>query len=1074
MITIPEVEQLAFQGSSPKNLTLQFPFSTLTNENIFMESAQLEQSVCEESNLTFGMVYSSCFSVTIFDDGVSRLGQRVIPVLSVDDGNGGTYTRSLGGYVVKSDKRTSDKLHRELKCYDFLTDILSTDFSSWHNSMPSKYKIKDYRNAFFTQIGIAQESITLPNDNVTIPRFKTTELTGADVIAGILQVNGAFGFMATNGKFKYVLPKTTHDYLIDDNSFVQGSLVYEDEPIRPITGVTMKGFSDDYGDDDSFSRAEISVGNANGAVYTIEDNNFVHAIYESQRKDICNNLLALLNGYTYYPTNVEVPAYIGLEPGDVFKIETSDKDIYFPVLKRTLKGISALQDELAAEGESDSDTAGSVSSGVSSAQLAINQVRDSVSELLAQKASIEAQDAAISANNSANSALTQLSIIEDVAGTLSWIRENGQFVLTSDRVVKPDTVYFTYENGEYVPVVKPNINLNPMQEGWYVLDVTDSQSDYIMAHLAVTEAGLWVLPFDSQTSHTLTDSNGNELVDSNGDQLVDWSRDKSNVQMALGYKVLLASDGMTVYNSFGTAVAHYGITITLGSEDQSRLLITPSRLVMLNSVDDEIYSVEPGKRSEHWKNIVVASYQDETEVIAHTYTISDTGAITTEDPYVELIINDQTYTFNTGISCSVTGGVGVTVTITSEGVSAIRDEMQYEDYEYVLTSDTTVTSDKSYYQFIDNEYVEVEPVGSENPSEEGWYEQTEVVGYYPCIITVVYLSSYVLTASMDVGGQIEVTGEGNPVSIVNQDWSDTNKTDTYFRATNKTKGTSVGFGVGSGGENHGIWSNKLKNWMIYTNSKGAVTTRSSMILRENGTRIYGYGTYPAGKLYCFGNNKEILRFASKTTAKTPASKRGLSFMIANGYYAIGSGKTISTKSVDVYLCGGTDASGKYIRSYPSYVRKYNVAPNMVVTNEGTIGRATSSSIRYKHDVEYLTNEENATIPDEKKLTQKRLLKGKSDLTSILDIPVVKFKFNDGYVTGEENFDYSKPIVGLIADDVAKICPDCAVYIKDKDGNDIPETYNTNQLLVRMLYVMQQQEKRIQELEERISILEGGD
>lgn len=1076
MITIPTAEQEAFQSSAPKTLTLNFSSGDpLTNEDIYMESLLLEQSICEESNLTFGMVYSSHFSVRIFDTGVSYTNQRVNPVLSVTV-DGTTYTRSLGYYTVKSDRLTSDKLYRDLECYDYLVDVLQTDFTSWHNQMPSTYTLGQYRNAFFQRIGLAQSDFTDILDDMGLIRFKVDELSGATVISAILQAYGVFGYLGydethNDWRFRYVRPSKIPVLTIDDNSYVQGSLNYEDEPIRLISGVKILGWSEDYGEEGSKTIPDVTFGDDVGSMLTIEDNYLIHSLEENPRQSMCHGIYNNVNSFNYYPTSVETPVWMGIEPGDVIKIETDRKDIYFPVFKRTLKGISALKDEYEAQGEYEL-TANASAGGVSGTGTSIEQMRESIAELLAQKASIDAQDAAIQANIAANSALTQLSIVEDVAGTLNWIREHGSFVQTTDTTVHETTIYFELINGEYVPIAQPDPTKNPVQEGWYILDVTSSQSEYIMAHLAVTSAGLWVLPFNALSPHPLVDSDNYYLVDSEGNQLVDWSKDP---QHADGYKALFASDGMTIYNSTGSAVAHYGTTIILGSDGQSRLLLEPIKFKMINSVDDEIYSIEPGKRSEHQRTTTIVSYQDETEVVAHTYNIEDTGALDDVEPYTELTINNQTYAFSTGISVSVTEGAGVTVTITNDGVSAILSEMQYEDYDYVLTTDTTVNADKTYYQLVDNEYESVEPEGTENPSQEGWYEQVEVTDYYPCILSVVYLTSYVLTAQMDMRGQIEVTGEGNPVTIINEDWSDLNKTDTYFRATNKTKGTGVGFGIGAGGENHGIWSNKLKNWMIYANGSGAVTTRSSMILRENGTRIYGYGTYPAGKLYCFGNNQEILRFATKTTAKSPASKRGLSFMIANGYYAIGSGKTISHKSVDMYLCGGTDASGKYIRSYPTYARKYNYAPNMFVTIEGTFGRATSSSIRYKHDVEYLTNEENSTAPDEKKLTQKRLLKGKSDdLRSILDIPVVKFKFNDGYVTGEEDFDYTKPIVGLIADDVAKICPECATYIKDKDGNEIPESYNTNQLLVRMLYVMQQQEKRIQDLEERISILEGGD
>ena len=50
----------------------------------------------------------------------------------------------------------------------------------------------------------------------------------------------------------------------------------------------------------------------------------------------------------------------------------------------------------------------------------------------ANQAATEAKESARSANNSANNALVQLSVVEDVAGTLRWISEHGDYVETED------------------------------------------------------------------------------------------------------------------------------------------------------------------------------------------------------------------------------------------------------------------------------------------------------------------------------------------------------------------------------------------------------------------------------------------------------------------------------------------------------------------------------------------------------------------------------------------------------------------------------------------------------------------
>lgn len=241
---------------------------------------------------------------------------------------------------------------------------------------------------------------------------------------------------------------------------------------------------------------------------------------------------------------------------------------------------------------------------------------------------------------------------------------------------------------------------------------------------------------------------------------------------------------------------------------------------------------------------------------------------------------------------------------------------------------------------------------------------------------------------------------------------------------------------------------------------GRFTDSASNIIFQR----YKNGSNPEYPIYW--NNAGILRIATKTTNKTPASDNGTSFIIANGLYAAGSvDSTPSVTSAHVYLAGGCDATSRWIGSPAVYGRTYNAAANVYVTSNGYLGRATSSSIKYKHDVEYLTNEGFSAINKGEPLPSK---KGRdTSLESVLDIPVVTFKYNEGYVTGESDFDYDKPIAGFIAEDVARVCPECATYIEDENGDRVPEAWDAKQLLVRMLYVLQKQQDEIKQLKERM-------
>ena len=146
----------------------------------------------------------------------------------------------------------------------------------------------------------------------------------------------------------------------------------------------------------------------------------------------------------------------------------------------------------------------------------------------AETAAGEARDSAATANRAANGALTQLSVVEDVVGTLNWISEHGTYVLSQDTEVVPGKHYFTRNGDSYDIVLDPSGD--PSSEGYFELSgIDEAVTNYVSTHLSLTNAGLWVV-------------NDNR-----------------------SYKILLAADGMKVYDSQGNLVATFGESISFSS-----------------------------------------------------------------------------------------------------------------------------------------------------------------------------------------------------------------------------------------------------------------------------------------------------------------------------------------------------------------------------------------------------------------------------------------------------------------------------------------------------------------------------
>lgn len=165
-----------------------------------------------------------------------------------------------------------------------------------------------------------------------------------------------------------------------------------------------------------------------------------------------------------------------------------------------------------------------------------------------------AHDMAESAIDSANKALINLSVVEDVAGTLQWIQDHCTFTLTQDTEIEDGKIYFVISNGDYVPVSEPVAS--SLSTYYELTNVDESQAEYVMAHLALTSAGLWVLPSGI---------------------------DAATPQASSGYKALFASTGMKVYDPSGYEVASYGTTTVIGRTAQPHVEATSDGVTIYSS-----------------------------------------------------------------------------------------------------------------------------------------------------------------------------------------------------------------------------------------------------------------------------------------------------------------------------------------------------------------------------------------------------------------------------------------------------------------------------------------------------------
>lgn len=161
----------------------------------------------------------------------------------------------------------------------------------------------------------------------------------------------------------------------------------------------------------------------------------------------------------------------------------------------------------------------------------------------AEEAAEAAQESAQNASEYAARALGNLSTVQSVAETLTWITQHGTMTLTSDTALDPTHVYFVQDPGgdyvvggvTYAVVTEPNVS----EIGtYYELTIDESLNNYVGTHLALTSEGLWLLPATSGTNKVLIATGagstyttaGTYLLGESGEILAQFTLDGLTVQ----------------------------------------------------------------------------------------------------------------------------------------------------------------------------------------------------------------------------------------------------------------------------------------------------------------------------------------------------------------------------------------------------------------------------------------------------------------------------------------------------------------------------------------------------------------
>ncbi len=334
--------------------------TVITESNIETESFVLEESICSETDITFGSCEASMVSFAVCNIN-EELNDKKIKIWQEIEGE----PVPFGTYRIKTvTKRDADPRWKDITAYDRMTEV-DADVTSWYGKFWENRKtanLREFRLSFFQHMEFDTVDQELPNDDMEITKTIDPEyVKGRYIAQQIGEVNACFGHFTRENKFKYIsigamglypsetlypaedlFPSEPTEMLAGDSAiYFASESHYEDYYVQAIDSIQIK---------EPDGSGGIIVGDTQNNPYIIQGNFLLYDKSDSELREIANNLLILVKNKTYMPNTTKMIGLPYLEAGDSVAIIMDQDAVESFIFKRRLSGIQSLLDEITATG----------------------------------------------------------------------------------------------------------------------------------------------------------------------------------------------------------------------------------------------------------------------------------------------------------------------------------------------------------------------------------------------------------------------------------------------------------------------------------------------------------------------------------------------------------------------------------------------------------------------------------------------------------------------------------------------------------------------------------------------------
>ena len=365
--------------------------------NIVANTTKLIQSISDAEQLKYGSVEPSMFEIQIAQDTAQV--ERVEASAIAGMGRGKIWDCAQGKkltvyikkgviehsaeFFIKSIKGEGTTKFKTITAYDALS-LFDKNVAEWYNGLNfNSLTLKAFRESLCTYCGVGFESVTLPNDSMTISRtMSATSITGRDILSACCELCGCWpkiDLWGTN-KLKWVtLGATsceTFDYSQYDYTFRPDS-TREEYDCKGINAVIIRATDDDVG------------GHYPATVqdnpYIIQGNFLCFGKSTAELTTIAQNIYNQIANKPYRPHKTVITGRPYLEPGDKVTVKFAEGnggtfDTY--ILKRTMTGEAALLDTYEAKGEKEHREQYGISQQIQQIQGRTNELTRTVDETI--------------------------------------------------------------------------------------------------------------------------------------------------------------------------------------------------------------------------------------------------------------------------------------------------------------------------------------------------------------------------------------------------------------------------------------------------------------------------------------------------------------------------------------------------------------------------------------------------------------------------------------------------------------------------------------------------------------------